>query len=207
MRVSLYVIGSISGKLKNRWYTMRAYFIKNGVRRKWPALMILMMVASAWAGSAHDHSGGHDAHSFDFGEPADSSQATRSIEITLGDMYFRPQVIEVKAGETVRFVVHNQGQLLHEFNLGNAAMHAQHQQEMLNMQMKGVLAPGGVDHDRQALEADAAMRHDDPNSVLVNPGERAELVWTFARADRLEFACNVPGHYQAGMVGEIVVRQ
>ena len=45
--------------------------------------------------------------------------------------------------------------------------------------------------------------HDDPNSVLLNPGETKELVWRFEQAGlSLEFACNVPGHYQAGMVGE-----
>jgi uncharacterized cupredoxin-like copper-binding protein len=42
----------------------------------------------------------------------------------MNDMSFTPKAIEVKAGETVRFVLVNKGQLLHEFNLGDAAMHA-----------------------------------------------------------------------------------
>ena len=50
------------------------------------------------------------------------------------------------------------------------------------------------------------MKHDDPNSVLVEPGKSAELTWTFAKATRLEFACNIPGHYQAGMVGQLTVQ-
>jgi uncharacterized cupredoxin-like copper-binding protein len=51
------------------------------------------------------------------------------------------------------------------------------------------------------------MKHDDPNSVLVEPGKTAELTWTFSKATNLEFACNVPGHYQAGMVGKLTVSQ
>ena len=50
------------------------------------------------------------------------------------------------------------------------------------------------------------MKHDDPNSVLVEPGKTAELTWTFSKAGALEFACNLPGHYQAGMVGEFALR-
>ncbi|MNL78605.1 hypothetical protein D3C87_2050360 [compost metagenome] len=52
---------------------------------------------------------------------------------------------------------------------------------------------------------DHAMKHDDPNSVLVEPGKTAELTWIFTKATRLEFACNIPGHYQAGMVGQLTV--
>ena len=51
----------------------------------------------------------------------------------------------------------------------------------------------------------AMMKHDDPNSVLLRPGETKELIWRFAGGMTLEFACNVPGHYEAGMVGELKV--
>lgn len=51
------------------------------------------------------------------------------------------------------------------------------------------------------------MKHDDPNSVLVEPGKTAELTWTFTKATNLEFACNIPGHHQAGMVGKLTVSQ
>ena len=43
--------------------------------------------------------------------------------------------------------------------------------------------------------------------VLVAPGKTAELTWTFKQATGLEFACNLPGHYQAGMVGKLNVSQ
>ena len=50
-----------------------------------------------------------------------------------------------------------------------------------------------------------SMNHDDPNSVLINPGQSAELVWKFAKSKDLEFACNIPGRYDAGMMGNILI--
>ncbi|VVO70311.1 hypothetical protein PS862_01303 [Pseudomonas fluorescens] len=149
------------------------------------------------------------AHTFDFGQPAPAAKATRSIEVVMGDMSFTPKAIEIKAGETVRFVLVNKGRLLHEFNLGDAAMHARHQQEMLKMQQSGMLTPTGMkDMDHGSMPGmDHGMKHDDPNSVLVEPGKTAELTWTFSKATHLEFACNIPGHYQAGMVGQLTVSQ
>jgi uncharacterized cupredoxin-like copper-binding protein len=146
---------------------------------------------------------------YDFGQPAPAAKATRSVEVVMADMTFTPKSIEIKAGETVRFVLVNKGQLLHEFNLGDAAMHARHQQEMLQMQQSGMLTPTGMkpmDHSAMAGMGHA-MQHDDPNSVLVAPGKTAELTWTFSKATSLEFACNIPGHYQAGMVGKLTVSQ
>jgi len=149
---------------------------------------------------------------FDFGQPAPAASATRTVQVEMSDIAFSPKTLDVKAGETVRFVLVNKGQLLHEFNLGNAAMHAAHQKEMLDMQQSGMLTPtsmghGGMDHSAMGHGSMdmPGMKHDDPNSVLVEPGKTAELTWTFTRADNLEFACNVPGHYQAGMVGKVKV--
>lgn len=143
---------------------------------------------------------------FDFGHPAKAGQATRTVELTLGDMYFEPKTLTVKEGETVHFVLVNKGQLLHEFNLGDAAMHAAHQQEMLKMVASGMLTSTGMKHDMAGMDhGDMGMKHDDPNSVLVEPGKTAELTWTFTKVTNLEFACNIPGHYQAGMVGKIAI--
>lgn len=139
-------------------------------------------------------------HGFAFGQPAPAAKATRTVEVTLGDMYFEPRTLDVKAGETVRFVVINKGQVAHEFNLGDAAMHAAHQKEMLEMaQMDhSKMDHGGMDH---------GMQHNDPNMVMVQPGQRGELTWTFSKSAPIEFACNVPGHYQAGMVGKLNIAQ
>ena len=40
-------------------------------------------------------------------------------------------------------------------------------------------------------------------SVLVEPGETKELVWTFTAPADVQFACNISGHYQSGVVGTI----
>lgn len=145
------------------------------------------------------------------GQPGGSQAVDRTIEVRMGDIFFEPKVMEIKAGETVRFVLQNEGSLLHEFNLGNAASHAAHQKEMAAMFQNGTLSPtaahemSNMDHAMGGMKM-AGMEHDDPNSVLVGPGAREELIWTFFETTDLEFACNVPGHYQSGMVGKMRVR-
>jgi uncharacterized cupredoxin-like copper-binding protein len=153
-----------------------------------------------------DH--GHHSHATPIGEPAKATASTRSVQIKLIDNAFEPETIRVKAGETVRFVITNAGQLLHEFNIGTAAMHAEHQKEMAMMAEHGMITATGIDTQRMQMDHSTVpgghnMKHDDPNSVLVAPGEKKELVWKFTKAIDLEFACNVPGHYEAGMVGKL----
>lgn len=152
------------------------------------------------------------AEHYTFGQPAPAASAARTVHVDMTDMAFTPASVQVKAGETVSFVLANKGQLLHEFNLGDAAMHAEHQKEMLKMQQGGMMTPtgmsdAGMDHQAMGHGSMTAhgMKHADLNSVLVEPGKTAELTWTFTKADNLEFACNVPGHYQAGMVGTLKV--
>lgn len=165
------------------------------------ALAGLLAVASgtALADGAHHHGPA-------IGSPAKASQATRTVNVALRDIAFEPASIEVKAGETVRFVLKNEGMLLHEFAIGTAAMHAAHQKEMMVMLEHGMITPTGIDAEKMKMDHSSMgmgpMKHDDPNSVLLEPGKSAELVWTFPKAMTLEFACNVPGHYPAGMVGE-----
>lgn len=156
--------------------------------------------------AAGSHSGGHghgDGHGggMSFGQPAEAAAADRTIEIEMGDSFYRPERLSLRPGETVRFVVRNKGELLHEFNLGTAAMHAAHQEEMMEMMDSGAMTATGL--DRSAMGDGSGHAHDDPNSVLVEPGETRELVWTFSKTTELEFACNVPGHYEAGMHGEV----
>ena len=125
----------------------------------------------------------------------------------MGDNYFEPESLAVQAGETIRFVVKNEGEFLHEFNIGTAVMHAEHQDEMMTMMEHGMLTATGIDHEMMKMDHTqmgmSGHVHDDPNSVLVEPGKTDELVWKFAAVADLEFACNVPGHYDAGMMGEI----
>ena len=122
------------------------------------------------------------------------------------DNYYEPEEIAIKEGETVRFKITNAGSLVHEFNIGTAAMHAAHQDEMMMMVEHGVLEADRINREAaEQMQASMghAMKHDDPNSVLLEPGESAEIVWAFPQHAELQFACNVPGHYEAGMQGEI----
>ena len=144
---------------------------------------------------------GH-AHGSMIGQPSKASTADRTVQIKLSEMAFEPERLLVGAGETIRFVVTNEGQLLHEFNLGTVAMHEAHRKEMAEMMEHGALTPTGMDHSKMGH---GHMQHDDPNSVLVEPGQTAELTWTFPQSGTLEFACNVPGHSEAGMIGQVII--
>lgn len=152
------------------------------------------------ADSGHNH--GH-SHGADIGQPGQASGAGRTVEVVMGDNYYEPESIAVKEGETVRFVIKNQGTLVHEFNIGTPEMHAEHQEEMLMMVEHGVIQGDKINHE--AMKMDMAngktMEHKDPNSKLLEPGDNTEIVWTFSTNADLEFACNIPGHYQSGMAG------
>ena len=147
------------------------------------------------------------AQSFAFGEPAPAAKATRTVNVVLKDIAFEPKSLQVKAGETVRFVLVNEGNLPHEFILGDKAMHAEHQKEMVAMQGKmftEAMDHEGMDHG-QMMDHGGDHGHGGGNTVLVMPGQRAELTWAFRKSAPIEFACNVPGHYQAGMVGALTI--
>ena len=121
------------------------------------------------------------------------------------DNYFEPEKLSFKEGETVRFVVTNKGAFVHEFNIATAAMHRAHAPEMMMMVEHGVLQPDSIDWEAaKAMQASMGHgMHEEANSLLLEPGKSGEIVWTFPRHADLEFACNVPGHYDAGMTGPI----
>ena len=152
---------------------------------------------------------GHKHETAAVGEPAKATATTRTVQVVMGDNFYEPETIPVKAGETVRFVIKNMGEFLHEFNIGTAAMHAAHQKEMAMMVEHGMLTATGVDEKKMNMDHSKmpgmghSMKHDDPNSVLVEPGQSKELVWKFTKDAALEFACNMPGHYESGMVGKV----
>lgn len=175
-----------------------------------PNLLRISLLASVMTIAAASTAVASPGHGLPFGEVAKAAQATRTVTITMRDNLYEPESLTVKPGETVRFVLVNKGELLHEFNIGTAAMHAKHQEEMAMMMDHGVLTPTGMNHDMAKMDPSkmggmnmSDMKHDDPNSVLVEPGKTAELVWKFTNPTDLEFACNIPGHYESGMAGPI----
>jgi uncharacterized cupredoxin-like copper-binding protein len=168
--------------------------------------------------AAGSHSDGHGdkkghagkmphGHTMSFGEPGKASEVSRTVEIKMLDNYYEPAEIEVKAGETIRFAIKNLGEFVHEFNIGTASMHAAHQKEMVMMVEHGVIEPDKINHEKMKMDMGGGrtMEHNDPNSVLLEPGKSGEVIWKFAEAKGIEFACNVPGHYDAGMMGPLKV--
>lgn len=120
-----------------------------------------------------------------WGIAGDLKPGVRTIRFSMSDkMRFVPDRITVEEGETVRFVLKNNGKLMHEFVIGT----------------------------KQELEEHAAlmkkfpkMEHDEPYMAHVPPGKSGEVIWTFNRVGEFDFACLIAGHYDAGMVGRIKV--
>jgi len=120
-----------------------------------------------------------------WGIAGDAQAVRRTIEIRMSDtMRFSPDRIDVKQGETVRFVVRNTGQVLHELVIGTRKELDEHAALMMKF---------------------PAMEHDEPYMTHVKPGARGEVIWTFNRPGTFDFACLIAGHYQAGMVGKVRV--
>ena len=120
-----------------------------------------------------------------FGRQGDPKKATRTLTVDMTDnMRFTPDSIEVRQGETIRFVHTNNGAVMHEFVLGTKAE---------------------LDEHAALMKKFPGMEHDEPYMAHVAPGASAELVWRFNRPGRFDFACLIAGHYQAGMVGRITV--
>lgn len=146
-------------------------------------LAALVVAATAWAQAPHAY---HDAHGEPAGHPA-AAPGGRTVQVRMGDdMRFHPRRIEVRQGETVRFVVRNTGRLPHEFVLGTPAQLREHAAQM---------------------RAHPGMAHVDPATLQVPPGGSGELAWTFERPGTLSYACLVPGHYEAGMRGSLQVHR
>ena len=139
------------------------------------------------------------------GEKGKLSEVNRTIEIKMYDNYYEPTEIKIKKGETIKFIVSNYGELVHEFNISTKEMHIKHQPEMMNMVENGILLPTRIDKKKmkEMSKKDHSMSHDHSNSVLLEPNKSADLIWKFNKDTNLEGACNIPGHYEDGMILKI----
>ncbi|SPH18254.1 hypothetical protein DEA8626_01786 [Defluviimonas aquaemixtae] len=161
----------------------------------------LALAAPVFAGGTHGDGHGHgSSHMTMIGAPGAPGDVDREIRVKLGEMFFSPSSIEVERGETIRFIVTNTGEFVHEFNIATAEMHREHHEEMMKMMETGALEADRINH---AMMMAGHMAHDDPNSVLLEPGKAAEVIWTFAGDARIEVSCNVPGHRESGMIAPI----
>ena len=85
-------------------------------------------------------------------------------------------------------------------------MHLKHQPEMMKMVENEILLADKIDmvKMKEMSKMDKSMGHSHSNSVLLEPGKKGELIWKFTSNIELEAACNVPGHYEAGMIAGII---
>lgn len=163
------------------------------------SLSILILGAlPALALAGGDHAGGHDMMQMSgmkgmsrgesdgaMGQAGDPAKVSRTIEVTMGDtMRFTPDKIKVKAGETIRFFIKNAGKIPHEMVIGSMSELKEHAEMMRKM---------------------PDMQHAEPNKITLGPRQRGSIVWKFDKAGVVNFACLVPGHMEAGMVGKIEV--
>ncbi len=139
------------------------------------------------------------------GSKGKENEVSRVIKVIMYDNYYEPNSLEIKAGETIKFEVENAGMLVHEFNIANKMMHIKHQPEMQKMSENGILLPFSIDKEKmkKMAKTDKSMAHSHSNSVLLEPKQKGEIIWKFNNAINIEIACNVPGHYQAGMIAKV----
>ena len=139
------------------------------------------------------------------GSKGKESEVSRVIKVVMYDNYYEPSSFQIKAGETIKFEVENAGMLVHEFNIANKMMHMKHQPEMLKMVENEILLADSIDKKKMKKMAkmDKAMGHSHSNSVLLEPKQKGEIIWKFDNAVNIEVACNVPGHYQVGMIAKV----
>jgi len=152
------------------------------------ALISVLLFAAPTLVPAQAH---EDHGKFSAGQPGDPKKSARTIRVLMHDdgneknMRFEPALIRVRKGEQIRFVLENGGTESHEFMLATVAENRKHAEVMKKF---------------------PEMEHDDPNAKRLAMSQRGELLWRFSKAGEFEFACLIPGHYEAGMHGKIIVK-
>jgi uncharacterized cupredoxin-like copper-binding protein len=159
-------------------------------------LSVLVAAAAVLASNAYAHTDKPHAEPKKFdaskvedtpvGQQGDPKKVTRTIRVGMSDkMRFDPENITVKKGETIRFVVANKGAILHEMVLGT---------------------PQALKEHAELMKKHPGMEHDEPNIIHVKPGATGDIVWQFTKTGDFQFACLIPGHFEAGMVGKVAVK-
>jgi uncharacterized cupredoxin-like copper-binding protein len=175
-----------SGKtaLENMEKEMRKLFLLTTLT----VLTGVPVVASETNGN--DAHGAHSGHAGQMlaGMPGSHRKVSRTVHVKMketddGEMIFSPSSMAVKQGETIRFMVVNKGEIDHEFVLDTPERNALHKEIM----------------------ASRTETHTAPNAVTLEPGQDGEIIWQFSNEGAFEFACLIPGHYDAGMFGKIAV--
>jgi uncharacterized cupredoxin-like copper-binding protein len=121
-----------------------------------------------------------------FGRASDPKKAKRTVRVDMSDtMRFSPAELEVGKGDTVRFIVRNSGKQRHEMVLG---------------------AMEDLKEHAALMRKHPGMEHDEPWIAHVAPGKTSELGWQFTQPGTYYYGCLIPGHFEAGMIGKVIVK-
>ena len=139
------------------------------------------------------------------GEKGDPAEVSKVILVKMYDNYYEPNKFEIKKNQTIKFIVYNYGELVHEFSIATKEMHLKHQPEMMKMVENEILLVDRIDKKKmkEISKKDYSMSHSHSNSLLLEPDQNGEIIWKFNTNTDIEIACNVPGHYEAGMIAKI----
>ena len=141
------------------------------------------------------------------GEKGDPNKIDRTVNIKMYDNYYEPNLVKIKKGETIKFIVENLGEMVHEYNIGTKEMHIKHQPEMQKLVDHEILLVDKIDRVKmkKMSKMDHSLGHSHSNSIMLEPKTSGEIIWKFSKDINLEMACNIPGHYESGMFGKFVI--
>jgi len=140
------------------------------------------------AEEAHGHVGGHR-------EAAGSGEREggQVLEITLDaeEWRFEPAVVEIPVGRRVKLTLVNDGMVEHDV-------------EIAGVPAEDIEVMDGVErHERLG----GGLHHEGVVAAHAEPGTTATVIFTATEAGEYDFACTIPGHKEAGMVGKLVVTE
>ncbi|EKO3991555.1 cupredoxin family protein [Vibrio fluvialis] len=147
-----------------------------------------MMSSDKMPQQGMDHSGMMNMGEMsDVGMSATGSKPTKVVHVLLSDdmkITFKKEV-DIQPNDVVQFVIMNTGKIDHEFSIGSAKEQLMHREMMRSM--------------------NGQHMHDSGSTVTVQPGKAKQMMWHFQGDNHVEFACNIPGHAEAGMVKKVTL--
>jgi uncharacterized cupredoxin-like copper-binding protein len=120
-----------------------------------------------------------------------TSASPRTVELTMTEqLTFEPARIQVRRGETIRFVVRNDSSVAHEAYVGTE------EEQRVHATQHGL-----VPIDKQWTTSHMGY------GINVAPSGTGELVVAFDNAYAYVIGCHYPGHYEAGMRAVVEVSE
>lgn len=159
-------------------------------------IAIALLIAAFGSGAAYGHGDSHAKkpgkrpaaaaiEETAFGRPGDPKKVTRTVKVDMDDrMHFSSGHVQVKQGDTVKFIVSNKGKVMHEMVIGTMKELREH---------------------AELMKKHPGMEHDEPYMAHVSPGKTEVIVWQFTRPGEFHYACLIAGHLEAGMIDRVSV--